>query len=52
MVDSDFVPRITHDLYGLLVARKETFRDNVVSTEQLGELIDLVEGKKLTGDFH
>ncbi|KAL5508185.1 hypothetical protein ACEPAH_5804 [Sanghuangporus vaninii] len=40
---------ITHDLYGLLVARKENFKDNVISAGQLGELIDLVESKKLTG---
>ncbi|EJD01369.1 glutamyl-tRNA amidotransferase [Fomitiporia mediterranea MF3/22] len=40
---------ITHDLYGLLVARKETFRENVVSVEQLRDLIDLVESNKVTG---
>ncbi|KAI5123397.1 hypothetical protein M0805_006105 [Coniferiporia weirii] len=39
---------ITHDLYGLLIARKETFRDNPVSVDQMRELIDLVESKKIT----
>ncbi|THH11478.1 hypothetical protein EW145_g623 [Phellinidium pouzarii] len=39
---------ITHDLYSLLVARKETFKDNPVSVAQMRELIDLVESKMMT----
>ncbi|KAH8118408.1 glutamyl-tRNA amidotransferase [Phellopilus nigrolimitatus] len=39
---------ITHDLYGLLIARKETFKDNPVSVVQLRELIGLVESKNIT----
>lgn len=40
---------MTHELIGQLTARKETFSDNPVSVEQLGELIDLVQGSKITG---
>ncbi|KAG1735395.1 hypothetical protein EDB19DRAFT_1724224 [Suillus lakei] len=38
-----------HELLGQLTARKETFSDNPVSVEQLGELIDLVQDGKITG---
>ncbi|KAG0702424.1 GatB/GatE catalytic domain-containing protein [Suillus ampliporus] len=40
---------MTHELLGQLTARKETFSDNPVSIEQLGELIDLVQDGKITG---
>lgn len=40
---------MTHELIGQLTARKETFSDNPVSVEQLGELIDLVQDGKITG---
>ncbi|KAI0797079.1 Glutamyl-tRNA-Gln amidotransferase B subunit [Abortiporus biennis] len=40
---------ITHELLGQLSLRHETFKDNSLSPEQLGELIDLVEENKLTG---
>lgn len=40
---------MTHELIGQLTARKETFSDNPVSVEQLGELIDLVQDSKITG---
>ncbi|KAG1735696.1 GatB/GatE catalytic domain-containing protein [Suillus paluster] len=40
---------MTHELLGQLTARKETFSDNPVSVEQLGELIDLVQDGKITG---
>jgi hypothetical protein len=42
--------RMTHELLGQLAARKETFSDNPVSVEQLGELVDMVQGGKVTGD--
>ncbi|KAK7696254.1 hypothetical protein QCA50_000907 [Cerrena zonata] len=40
---------ITHELLGQLTSRKETFKENKLSAEQLGEIIDLVQGKKITG---
>ncbi|CAL1700292.1 unnamed protein product [Somion occarium] len=40
---------ITHELLGQLALRKETFKENRFSTEQLGELIDLVQSKRITG---
>jgi len=40
---------MTHELLGQLAARKETFSDNPVSVEQLGELVDMVQGGKVTG---
>lgn len=43
--------RMTHELLGQLAARKETFKDNQLSVEQLGELIDLVQDKFITGKF-
>ena len=41
--------RVTHDLYGLLLSRKETFKDRAVTATHLRYLIDLVESKKITG---
>ena len=41
--------RITHELLGQLAARKETFTDNPVTAGQMGELIDMVQNKQLTG---
>ncbi|OCH94280.1 Glutamyl-tRNA-Gln amidotransferase B subunit [Obba rivulosa] len=40
---------ITHELLGQLAFRKETFSDNPMTTEQMGELIDMVQEKKITG---
>ncbi|KAF9006723.1 GatB/GatE catalytic domain-containing protein [Cyathus striatus] len=40
--------RLTHELIGQLTARKETFAQNTVRVEQLGELIDLVQEGKIT----
>jgi len=40
---------ITHELLGQLATRKETFKDNHLSVEQLGELIDMVQDKTITG---
>lgn len=44
--------RITHELLGQLTSRKETFKENKLSAEQLGEIIDLVQGKKITGTIY
>ena len=41
--------RITHELLGQLAVRHETFKENTMTTEQLGELIDLVQSGKITG---
>ncbi|KAF8138915.1 Glutamyl-tRNA-Gln amidotransferase B subunit [Boletus edulis] len=38
-----------HELLGQLAARKETFSDNPVSVEQMGELVDMVQNGKMTG---
>lgn len=40
---------MTHELLGQLSARKETFADNHLSAQQMGELIDLVQDKVITG---
>ncbi|KAG6866130.1 hypothetical protein C0991_008438 [Blastosporella zonata] len=40
---------MTHELLGQLAARKESFRDNQLSAEQLGELIDMIQDKTITG---
>ncbi|KAF9236240.1 GatB/GatE catalytic domain-containing protein [Melanogaster broomeanus] len=40
---------MTHELLGQLAARKETFSDNRVSAEQMGELVDMVQSGKVTG---
>ena len=38
-----------HELLGQLAARKETFSDNPVSVEQMGELVDMVQCGQMTG---
>lgn len=40
---------MTQDLLGQLASRKETFSDNPVSVEHMGELIDMVQSGKVTG---
>ncbi|KAF5333549.1 hypothetical protein D9611_002729 [Ephemerocybe angulata] len=40
---------MAHELLGQLTARKQTFQNNTLSTQQLAELIDLVQEKQLTG---
>ncbi|RDX53808.1 Glutamyl-tRNA-Gln amidotransferase B subunit, partial [Lentinus brumalis] len=40
---------ITHELLGQLAFRDETFKENPMSTEQMGDLIDLVQAGKVTG---
>ncbi|CAA7258526.1 unnamed protein product [Cyclocybe aegerita] len=40
---------LTHELLGQLTARKQTFSDNALTVSQLGELIDLVQSKSITG---
>ncbi|KAG6820678.1 hypothetical protein H0H93_013196 [Arthromyces matolae] len=40
---------MTHELLGQLAARKESFRDNHLSVDQLGELIDMVHSRAITG---
>lgn len=42
--------RMTHELLGQLSLRKETFRDNHMSVKQMGELIDMVQSGKITGN--
>lgn len=42
---------MTHELLGQLAARKETFTQNPVSVEQMGELIDLVQNGGITGEY-
>lgn len=41
--------RITHELLGQLAFRNEPFSKNPISAEEMGGLIDLVQGGKLTG---
>lgn len=47
---------MTHELLGQLALRNESFQDNPVSVEQMGELIDMVQRGDITGkdsvDFH
>jgi Asp-tRNA(Asn)/Glu-tRNA(Gln) amidotransferase B subunit len=40
---------MTHELLGQLSARKETFADNSLTSDHLGELIDLVQNGTITG---
>ncbi|KAI0080877.1 Glutamyl-tRNA amidotransferase B subunit [Panus rudis PR-1116 ss-1] len=40
---------INHELLGQLALRQQTFRDNPLTVDQLGEIIDLVQNKKITG---
>ena len=41
--------RLAHELLGQLAARKETFKNNPLTVGQMGELIDLVQSKTITG---
>jgi hypothetical protein len=43
--------RMLHELLGQLAARKETFSDDCLSVEHMGELIDLVQSRVITGVF-
>jgi hypothetical protein len=36
---------------GQLTLRNLTFRDNTISVSQMGELVDLVESRRVTGIF-
>ena len=47
----DLSYRITHELLGQLSFRNETFKENPMSAEQMGELVDLVREGKVTGTF-
>ncbi|KAI0722731.1 Glutamyl-tRNA amidotransferase B subunit [Earliella scabrosa] len=40
---------ITHELLGQLAYRNETFKENPMSIQQMGDLIDLVQAGKVTG---
>ncbi|KAH9855061.1 Glutamyl-tRNA-Gln amidotransferase B subunit [Lenzites betulinus] len=40
---------ITHELLGQLAFRHETFKENPISVEQMGNLVDLVQSLKVTG---
>ncbi|TCD67512.1 hypothetical protein EIP91_012317 [Steccherinum ochraceum] len=40
---------ITHELLGQLALRHEVFKDNVFSVTQMGDLVDLVQTKRITG---
>ncbi|OBZ70372.1 Glutamyl-tRNA(Gln) amidotransferase subunit B, mitochondrial [Grifola frondosa] len=40
---------ITHELLGQLAFRRETFKENPISVEQMGNLIDLVQTGTITG---
>ena len=40
---------MTHELLGQLALRKETFTQNPISVEQMGELIDMVQNGSITG---
>ncbi|TFK55405.1 Glutamyl-tRNA amidotransferase B subunit [Heliocybe sulcata] len=40
---------ITQDLLGQLAARNLTFKENPISTQQLGDLVDIVQNGSITG---
>ncbi|KDR84118.1 hypothetical protein GALMADRAFT_111334 [Galerina marginata CBS 339.88] len=40
---------LTHELLGQLAARKDTFSNNALTTDQFGELVDLVQNRIITG---
>ncbi|EDR12709.1 uncharacterized protein LACBIDRAFT_231681 [Laccaria bicolor S238N-H82] len=48
-VDGSGAVAMTHELLGQLSARKETFTDNSLTSDHLGELIDLVQNGTITG---
>jgi aspartyl-tRNA(Asn)/glutamyl-tRNA(Gln) amidotransferase subunit B len=41
--------RILHELLGQLSLRRRTFRENSISVEQMGGLIDMIRGGMVTG---
>jgi aspartyl-tRNA(Asn)/glutamyl-tRNA(Gln) amidotransferase subunit B len=41
--------RVTHELLGQLSHRQETFTQNPMTAAQMGDLIDLVQSKQITG---
>lgn len=41
--------RMTHELLGQLALRRETFKENPVSVERMGNLIDLLQSGMITG---
>jgi aspartyl-tRNA(Asn)/glutamyl-tRNA(Gln) amidotransferase subunit B len=43
------VHRMTHELLGQLALRNETFGNNPITAEQMGDLIDSVENGTITG---
>ncbi len=47
--DASTLNRITHELLGQLAFRHETFKQNPISAEQMGDLVDLVQSQKVTG---
>jgi aspartyl-tRNA(Asn)/glutamyl-tRNA(Gln) amidotransferase subunit B len=51
LISHTFVQRLTHELLGQLAARKETFNANPLTSEQFGELIDLVQNRTITGSW-
>ncbi|THH14303.1 hypothetical protein EW146_g6012 [Bondarzewia mesenterica] len=40
---------MTHELLGQLATRRETFKENPISVEQMGNLIDMVQSGAITG---
>ncbi|KAF9450937.1 Glutamyl-tRNA amidotransferase subunit B, mitochondrial [Macrolepiota fuliginosa MF-IS2] len=40
---------MTHELLGQLASQKKTFKQNTISAAQLGELIDMVQQRAITG---
>ena len=40
---------MTHELLGQLALRRETFKENPVSVERMGNLIDLLQSGMITG---
>lgn len=42
---------MTHELLGQLASQKKTFQQNTISAAQLGELVDMVQNKIITGEF-
>jgi aspartyl-tRNA(Asn)/glutamyl-tRNA(Gln) amidotransferase subunit B len=41
--------RITHELLGQLARRDIPFNTNPIAIEQMGDLIDLIQSKTITG---
>jgi len=51
LISHTILQRLTHELLGQLAARKETFSANPLTSEQFGELIDLVQNGTITGSW-